>query len=152
MKTSYILSILLAIAVSASTKAQDSARVAATLKQLLSTCRNVDFGDSNTQKLGAFYKAAPYIVYQGDDEKRRWKDIANYNNADEKEQVDQVCLKINNSVNQDSAYKVVKYVTNTESEGKWHVVYVNYIKNGRERHAAFAFLKVKGRFALGDID
>jgi hypothetical protein len=152
MKARYLLSVALAIAVSASAKAQDSTRVASTLKQLLSTCRNVNFADSNTQKLGRFYKAAPYIVYQGDDEKRRWKDIANYKNADEKEQVDQVCLKINSSVNQDTAYKIVKYVTNTESEGKWYVLHVNYIKNGKERHAAFAFLKVKGRFALGDID
>ncbi len=36
--------------------------------------------------LGMYYKAAPYIVYRGDDKQRSWKDFANYNNADEKKE------------------------------------------------------------------
>jgi hypothetical protein len=152
MKTSYISLIVLAIAVPFTVKAQDSAKVAATLKQLLSICKNVDFSDSNTQKKGMFYKAAPYIVYKGDNEKRKWKDVANYNDPKEKEQVDNVCLKINGSVNQDSAYKIIRYLTQTESEGKWYVLLISYTRKGKEKHAAYAFLKIKDRFALGDID
>ena len=69
--------LILFIAVSASlsfTKAQnakaDSTAIAITLKSLLSICKNVDFGDPKTTELGTFYKAAPYIVYRGDDKKR----------------------------------------------------------------------------------
>ena len=99
-----------------------------------------------------FYKAAPYIIYRGSDEKRAWKDFANYSIAEEKKGVDAVCIRINESVNRDSSYRIVKYVTEKESEGKWHILMMSYIKNGAEKKTAFAFLKIGNRFGLGDID
>jgi hypothetical protein len=119
---------------------------------LLSVCKNVDFADPKTNQLGVFYKAAPYIIYRGDDKKRAWKSFANYSNAEEKKGVDEVCTRINESVNRDSSYKIVKYITEKESEGIWHILMVSYKKNGTEKNAAFAFLKIGKRFGLGDID
>jgi hypothetical protein len=130
----------------------DSAGAATTLQSLLSICKNVDFADPKTTKLGMFYKAAPYILYQGDDKKRAWKVFANYNNAAEKKGVDEVCTRINETVNRDSSYKIEKYITKKESEGTWYVLMVSYKKKGVEKHAAFAFLKIGKRFGLGDID
>ena len=130
----------------------DSVAVATTLKSLFSICKNVDFGDPKTTELGMFYKAAPYIVYRGDDKKRAWKVFANYSNAEEKKGVDEICLRINSSVNRDSSYTIIKYFTEKESEGTWHVLMVSYKKNGAEKKAAFAFLKIGNRFGLGDID
>jgi len=133
-------------------KAQDSAQVAQRFTELLSICKNVDFADSNTQQLGTFYKAAPYIVYQGDDARRKWKDVANYRNAKEKEQVDNICFRINGSINQSSGYTITGYETHTESEGVWHILLVKYVRRGIEKKAAFGFLRLKNGFALGDID
>lgn len=130
----------------------DSAKTATTLKSLLSVCKNVDFADPETTKTGMFYKAAPYIIYRGSDKKRAWKDFSNYNNTEEKKAVDAVCTRINESVNRDSVYKIVKYITEKESEGMWHILMVNYKKDGTEKKAAFAFLKIGNRFGLGDID
>lgn len=130
----------------------DSAAVAAIFKQLLSICKNVDFGDPETTTLGMFYKAAPYVVYRGADKKRAWKTSANYSNPEEKKGVDEVCTRINESVNRDNNYKIIKYSTEKESEGTWHVLMVSYKKNGVEKKSAFAFLKIVNRFALGDID
>ncbi|NUM32625.1 MAG: hypothetical protein HUU47_09935 [Bacteroidetes bacterium] len=130
----------------------DSANVAKTLKELLKICRTVDFTDPQTTSLGTFYKAAPYIIYRGDDKNRAWKDFANYNNEDEKTGVDNVCLKINGTINQDTNYVITKYETGTESEGKWHILKVEYFKKGIKKQMAFAFLFVKGRYGLGDID
>jgi hypothetical protein len=130
----------------------DSAKAATTLQSLLSICKKVDFADPETIKSGMFYKAAPYIIYRGSDEKRTWKDFANYSNTQEKKGVDDVCTRINESVNRDSSYRIVKYITKKESEGIWHVLMVSYIKNGTEKKAAFAFLKIGSRFGLGDID
>ena len=151
--------LILFIAVSASlsfAKAQnakaDSTAVATTLKSLLSICKNVDFGDPKTTELGTFYKAAPYIVYRGDDKKRAWKVFVNYSTAEEKKGVDEICLRINGSVNKDSSYKIIKYFTEKESEGTWHVLMVSYKKNGIEKKSAFAFLKIGNQFGLGDID
>lgn len=143
--------ILLAFAKAQNTKA-DSAAVATTLKTLLTICKTVDFTDTKTTELGMFYKAAPYIIYRGDDKARAWKDFANYTNADEKKGVDAVCIRINESVNRDSSFTIKKYFTEKESEGTWHVLMINYNKKGVAKKAAFAFLKIGKRFGLGDID
>lgn len=131
----------------------DSAKVATTLTELLNICANVDFGDPKTQELGTFYKAASYIVYRGENEKRKWKDIADYTKPEDKKGVDEVCFKINSTVNQDKNYKFIQYRTETESEGTWYAIIVSYTnKRGVNKEAAFAFLKIKGKFVLGDID
>jgi len=130
----------------------DSAAAAEALRSLLSVCKNVDFGDPKTSELGMFYKAAGLIVYRGDDKKRAWKTFADYSNAEEKKGVDEVCLRINGTVNQDSSYTITKYITEKESEGTWHVLLVRYKRKGTEKKAAFAFLKIGNRFGLGDID
>ena len=54
----------------AQNKKADSTAAAATLKSLLSVCKNVDFADPKTTKLGTFYKAAPSIIYRGSDKKK----------------------------------------------------------------------------------
>ncbi len=131
----------------------DSTKAATTLSKLLSICKNVDFADPKTLSVGTFYKAAPYIIYQGEKDKaRRWKDFAKYDNAEEKKGVDEVCLRINGGVNQDPNWKIIQYTTEKESEGTWHVLIVSYIRKGVAKQAAFAFLKIKGKFGLGDID
>jgi len=148
----FLLLFLTSPCLNAQTNATDSLQVAKTLKALLAICRSVDFADPKTAELGAFYKAAPYIVYRGDDKKRSWKDFANYNNPAEKKGVDEICLRINETVNRDSSYKIVRYTTEKESEGTWHILMISYKKKGAEKKAAFAFLKIGGRFGLGDID
>ena len=132
--------------------AQDSAKVAARLIELLSICRNVDFSDPKTSSLGLFYKAAPYIVYQGDDKTRKWKSVADYSKVDEKKQVDNICTEINQSVNQDTAYRITGFETNKESEGVWNIIHVSYKKKDKTRNISFAFLKIGDTYGLGDID
>jgi hypothetical protein len=144
--------LLFATCLKAQSTSSDSIDVASTLKELLSICKNVDFGDPKVFALGTFYKAAPYIIYRGEDKARSWKDFANYKVADEKKGVDEVCFRINGSVNQDSTYKIVQYQTETESEGKWYILHVSYNRKGVQKHTAFAFLKIGNRFGLGDID
>jgi hypothetical protein len=132
--------------------ATDSLEVVNTFKNIISLCKNVDFSDPKVLEIGTFYKVAPFIIYRGDDKKRAWKDFANYNNEDEKNGVDNVCFKINQTVNQDSSYKILKFHKEKESEGEWNVLQIEYVKKGKTKIAAFAFLKVKNKFGLGDID
>lgn len=136
----------------AQNRANDSAQVAKTLKELLIICRTVDFADPNTTSLGTFYKAAPYIIYRGDDKKRAWKDFANYQTPEEKEGVDNICFRINSTINKDTSFIITGYETQTESEGVWHILFIAYMKKGEKKKIAFAFLFVKNRFGLGDID
>jgi hypothetical protein len=130
----------------------DSMQVVQTLQELLLICKTVDFNDPNEKKLGPFYKASNFIIYRGENKNRAWKDYANYKNSNEKKEVDAVCERINNSVNQDPNYKIIKFFTKRESEGKWYIVEVLYFKQEQSKKAVFAFLKVKGHYGLGDID
>jgi hypothetical protein len=130
----------------------DSIKIVKRLQELLFICRNVDFADPKTSELGLFYKAAPYMAYRGEDKARNWKDAANYKNPEEKKGVDDACFKINQTLNQDSAYKIERYMTQAESEGIWHVLLITYMKKGKEKKVVYAFIKVKDEFVLGDID
>lgn len=137
----------------AQTKRPDSLALAKTLHELLEICRSVNFADPKVSELGIFYKAAPYIIYRGNDKSRNWKDFSNYKNADEKKGVDNVCERLNQTANQDSlGYKIVKYYTKQESEGTWHILLVNYKRKNLEKATAYAFLKIGNKFGLGDID
>ncbi len=130
----------------------DSAAVAATLKELFTVCRAVDFKDPQSIELGVFYKAARFIVYRGEDKARAWKEVANYRKEEDKKGVDEICLRINGTVNRDTGYHIIKYLTEKESEGTWHVLIVTYNKQGVTKQATFAFLKIGDKFLLGDID
>ncbi|MEO5946489.1 MAG: hypothetical protein ABIP79_06700 [Chitinophagaceae bacterium] len=156
MKIKYLIPVLVTLSFISPVKAQnklgDSLHIAATLKKLLSICKNVDFADAKVSDSGMFYKAAPYIIYRGKNKNRAWKDFANYNNPAEKKGVDEVCNRINATVNQDSTYKILKYFTEKESEGTWHVLLLTYKRKGVEKKASFAFLKIGERYGLGDID
>lgn len=138
--------------VTAQNNITDSLEVVTVLKKLLTECKNVDFTDPQTSSIGTFYKAAPFIIYRGEDKKRAWKDFANYSNEIEKKGVDEVCYKINNTINQDSSYKILKFHKEKESEGEWNVLIISYLRKGKQKEVAFAFLKVNNRFGLGDID
>ena len=127
---------------------QDSGQVAKTLKELCLVCRSVDFKDPQSQQLGVFYKAAKYVVYRGDDKARSWKDFANYKVEAERKGVDEVCLRINGTVNRDTNFKILRYLIEKESEGTWHILMVSYDKKGVTKQAAFAFLKIGDRFGL----
>jgi hypothetical protein len=130
----------------------DSFLVARTMKELFILCRTVDFNDPKVIELGLFYKAAPYIIYHGADSSRAWKDFANYKNEEERKGVDDVCLRINGTINRDPDYKVVRYFTETEPEGTRHLLIVSYNKRGVAKKAVFVFFKIGERFGLVDID
>ena len=157
MKLKFLQLLFMLMILNSTVKAQalkaDSAQVAKTLHELLLICRSVNFADPQVTKLGTFYKAAPYIVYRGDDKARAWKVMSDYTKEYDKKGVDDVCERINRTANQDSSgYKIIKYLTKKESEGTWYILMVSYKKKGVEKTAAYAFLKIGNKFGLGDID
>ena len=157
MKIKYLLLLMIVITGGFNAIAQanktDSAQVTKTLHELLRICRTVNFADPNVIKLGTFYKAAPYIVYRGDDKSRSWKVMSDYTKEYDKKGVDDICERINRTANQDSSgYKIINYRSEKESEGTWHVLMVSYKKKGVEKKAVYAFLKIGNKFGLGDID
>ncbi len=141
-----------AVATAQKSSDADSATVAQTLHSLATICQTLNFADPQVQQQGTFYKAAPYVVYRGQDSKRKWKTFCNYKKPADRAGVDNVCERINQTINQDTAWHILQYSTQKESEGKWHVLEVEYTRKGNRQHAIFAFLKIGNRFGIGDID
>lgn len=122
------------------------------LKNLIDICNNAE-NDPNAKEMGMFYRAAPYIVYRGVDEKRRWKDVSDYSSPDERLYVDVLCQRVKRTFLPTTAYRFGTFQMEIESEGVWYSWEVIYqSKTEKERKAIFSFLNIKGKYALGDID
>lgn len=149
----FIASFVLLSFVKAQNKKTDSITVSATFEKLVLACKETVPEDPQTKTLGRFYKASSFIIYRGADKNRAWKDFMHYDNKEEKDETDHICKRINRTANlEGSDYKITKYFTEKESEGTWHVLIITYKAEGVEKKAAYAFLKVNGKFGLGDID
>ena len=99
-----------------------------------------------------YTSACKYIVYRGDDKSREWKDWLNKNNPDELKYSREVCREIKSYLTECSDYELIKFTTETESEGEWCVWQVNFCSQGQVKTKYFAFLKIRGKYCLGDID
>lgn len=110
------------------------------------------------EKLIALVKKEDYInlakmvVYRGDDKDRKWKDVCNPLVAEELRQAEGVGQQVKKYLGEDFKYTYKEYVSETESEGTWHVLILKTTYRGEAKDRAFAFLEIKGVFALGDID
>jgi hypothetical protein len=111
------------------------------LAELFELCRARDY-----------VQAASYLVYRGDEKRRNWKDIYNYNNRDEQPPVEGVCTKIRDLLHGCDGQEYGSVRIEKESEGEWVALTVTFRKAGERTTLTFAFLKIKGKYCLGDID
>lgn len=96
-------------------------------------------------------KAAGYVVYRGPNKARRWRDVSDPSNADERRQVEGVCARVKGLVDGSTGREFVEYSSERESEGTWHIWKISF-QGSAPQNVIFAMLKVKGRYALADID
>jgi len=98
---------------------------------------------------GDLYAAGEMIVYNGNDESRVWKDVSDYSKPGEMQRVEAVCADLK-GLEPNGEHRVVKYTTEEEREGVWHVLQVEFVNSSSRR--TFSFLRIGDEFALGDID
>ncbi len=103
-------------------------------------------------KAGRYAEAAGHIVYRGPDAKRKWMDIYDYSQPTERTEVEGVCGNIKELVKESDAYEFSRFFEEPESEGRWLVWEMKFKKGAKQGAVLFAFLKIKGRYAVGDID
>jgi hypothetical protein len=140
----YILIISALFSFSASTlfsQTSKSDKVKERLLELFELSQNDDYAS-----------ACKYMVYRGEDKQRRWKDWLDENNADEFKDSKQICLRIKSYLMECPEYEFKNFSTETESEGEWCIWQVEFCISGKTKTQYFAFLKIKGKYCLGDID
>lgn len=125
------------------TNSDPEARTQKRLTELFKICKETD---SNKQA------AAEYIVYRGPDETRKWQDVYDYSNPDEKERVDNTCWRIRGYLDWYKKWEFGKFQVDKENEGAWYIQEVIFTDKDGSDKLYFAFLEINGKFALGDID
>lgn len=107
----------------------------------------------NYAKDGDFKALAPLLVYRGKDEARKWKTPCDYNNEEEKKQVDKFGAKLRGMMRDLSKYELANYHVEMETEGEWHVWETTfYYNDGLDQTVQIGMLKLPGGFVLGDVD
>lgn len=96
--------------------------------------------------------AAAYFVYRGPDKSREWKDVFNASDSEERSAVESLCGRIKNYLDESDGYEFGAVKVEREREGKWHALEVSFPRGDQTKKAIFAFLLIKGQFAIGDID
>lgn len=103
-------------------------------------------------KSGDTDAAAAYFVYRGPDKSREWKDTYRASDPFEKAEVKDICLRIKGYLDESERYQFGAVKVERESEGEWHALEVSFQQGGEVKKVTFAFLQIKGQFAIGDID
>ena len=111
------------------------------IKEIFKVCESKDYS-----------LAAEMFVYSGDDVKRAWKSAFDAKDKNELNKVKRICRKIGGFRKISGSYSFGKFFTKNESEGKWYVQEVIFKSGSQSLTAKFAFLKINGKFLLGDID
>jgi hypothetical protein len=121
--------------------ASDTETVETRLVELFDICKNDDAE-----------MAAVYFVYRGPDKSREWKDTFRASEPVEKAEVKDICLRIKGYLDESQGYLLGAVKVERESEGEWHALEVSFQQGGEAKKVIFAFLQIKGQFAIGDID
>lgn len=96
--------------------------------------------------------AAAYFVYRGPDKSREWKDVFNASDSEERSAVESICSRIKGYLDMSDGYEFGAVKVEREREGEWHALEVSFQHGEKTKKAVFAFLLIKGQFAIGDID
>lgn len=101
---------------------------------------------------GRIDEAAAYFVYRGADKSREWKDTFRATREAEKAEVAEICQRVKGYLDKSDGYSFGAVKVERESEGAWHVLEVSFRQSGQTKKTLFAFLRIKGKFSIGDID
>ncbi len=99
-----------------------------------------------------YAEAARYIAYRGPEKNRKWVDVYDYDNLVERREVESVGEGIKELLEQSDSYQLSRFFENIQSEGKWNVWETIFHRGDKQGKVSFAFLKIRGHYALGDID
>lgn len=160
---SFLLLGFFILAAPLSSSAQDKDELAVILKELVETCS--DFSDTlmieGQEDPRFFKKAADLVVYGGLDSSRSFTSLASYKTPDDQDQVDAMCLQLNEAMAGYEDYQVTDYFVDKDEDNTWYVLEIGLLapieEEGEEDAVAIAkflymgFLKIEGKYGLANI-
>lgn len=103
-------------------------------------------------KVSDYSRLAGYFVYRGPEKRREWKDVYDASNEKEMRKVELLSAQICGYLEMHDSYEFVEFTMEKEPEGEWCVWKVAFNSEEKTTNVYFAFLKIKGNYAIGDID
>ena len=101
---------------------------------------------------GRYRRRGRLLRLQGSDKSREWKDTYRAADTAERAAVEDGCARIKRYLDESQDYTFSPVKVERESEGEWHVIEVSFKHGAERKRIIFAFLPVRGQFAIGDID
>ena len=136
----YLIIFCLIFSHSITAQSKKSEKIKSTLIELFEYCANNNYNG-----------ASKLLAYSGEDSVRRWVDTYDYSNDSDKKDIESLCKEVKSIVVSGGEFEFTEFTTKKETEGVWNIWLVEFQK-GSKKKAYFAFLKIKGSYALGDID
>ncbi len=130
----------------------DSAGTARVFEQVLAACKARYPPQELTDE--DYRRAAPLFIFRSanTDRKKPWKTFCDPMDNAHLTYVQSEAFTIAQVFDTGSRYKIEKYECERQSEGEWHVLTVVVKDSVDWKTVIFAFLRVGGRYGLGDID
>ena len=135
------IALALCMSLSGLSSAPAKKEVKAAVKSLIAAC-----------KAGNFPEVTGMMAYTGSNKKLKYKSILNPKKNAHVKQAKKLCKKINNDINKKGDLTYTTFTEEEESEGMWYVWEIHYPSRGVKEAAYFAFMKIKGKYVLADLD
>lgn len=89
-----------------------------------------------------------YLLYRGDNERKKWKTPLNLNDSLERRQALDLMRRVQGNIEQCDNYQTGNIVTNREAEGVW----ITWPMNCGNKIVLLSYMRVDGKLLLGDTD
>jgi hypothetical protein len=89
-----------------------------------------------------------YLLYRGDDEKRKWKTPLNMHDSLDRQYAIDLMKRVHDNMKQCDAYQTGNIITKRETEGVW----LTWPMNCGNKIVTLSFMKVNGKLLLVDTD
>lgn len=129
----------------------DSLKASTTLEELFTAC-NSSSHQGDTEDIIVFDRLASYIVFNGEDDDKKWKIACDYNKLDDRKIVDAFGKIVKAWLDDYSSYKITSYEKHIQDGGVWHVLFVTFVKEKEELNKIFEFIELGDKFLLGNIE
>ncbi|MBN2570893.1 MAG: hypothetical protein JXA68_02085 [Ignavibacteriales bacterium] len=98
-----------------------------------------------------YESAGKYLLYNGENANRKYKEIFNYSNTDEKKEVERICKKVNAMLIISDSYTNGSITQETKEGITWQVLEVFFKSGEQVLRQTFYILEIANNYYIGII-